>query len=80
MDQGPFFILKNLQVQPLKGAPPREVSHEEATLPNPPSPPSVLIPPYILHFHPRPRPSSAEGCSVPLVFTVGQGGHHGLGL
>ena len=42
LDQGPFLIPKDLRVQPLKGAPPREVSPEESIPPDPP--PSVLIP------------------------------------
>lgn len=77
LDQGPFFIPKDLRVQPHKEAPQRRSVLRSPFLL---IPPSVPIPPSILHSHPHPHPSSAEGCSVPLVFTVGQGGHHGLGL
>lgn len=38
LDQGPFFIPEDLRVQPLKGAPPQEVSPEESVPPDPPLP------------------------------------------
>lgn len=71
LDQGPFFIPKDLRVQPLKGAPPGEASVLRS--------PSLLILPslcanslLLLHSHPHP-PLQRDAQSL-FVFTVGQGG------